>query len=327
MNSSINKYYYAGRQIDLIGLGLSTLLCDIIKLKPFVFYSLIGRLYSYKTLLYNQIMIAPTYEYYTAILNAITLLGIKDKMNIYTFETDTLDYDSFFTELDLQLATNRVLVGPFHGKLFENEFIHSYITEPMHCLICLSKNKTHYLCLHPDGMIKKFTGEELFSLLKISTSYLGLLISCTDCSQIIVPDEIILKSLLSGAHQIKSDRDEFGRGHFIQQIIDMWDGIKKSTSNDLILKYTISNIYISLSLLNQSITSLLLDKEKYESYYDCLLSINQKILENQNACSHMTHHSKVFLWDNKILFHYLLETWIDFEDEMLNLLSISKGIK
>jgi hypothetical protein len=316
------KSYY-GRFIDLYGQGLSLFLGKKKILNTALLYSAIGRLYSYKTIFKNNVYIVPTYTYNEGIIHALRFLEVEEFFRSTSFNSYSIDYVDFIGKIDDHLRSSRVLIGPIHCSCFENEFINSYIYEPMLCLILIYKTGNKYMCLHPDGHIFSLTNNELYNILIMSKDYTWLILSQKSTFNVNFSQDLPLKSVISGASIVAKTVKQHGSAYFIKMIIKHWDTLKKNSTNQLSLKYSLSNISINLLLLQDVLCSGLQKNQRSLTNDRIIRQLNDNCSYSISLCSEMTsHNSSLFKKYNN--FEELFESWSIFEFLILKLLNHNK---
>lgn len=313
---------YSGRLIDQVGVGLSMLLSNIYPSNMVVYHCLSGRPFEYSTKLEPNAIITPYLNFSQAVTHAIDVLNLNQHTKKYIINSQDVNIVSFTKELNNQLHFSPVLIGPFLGKCFENEFIHSYIKEARHCLLCIWSSGDNFHFLHPDGQILLYTGEELFNMLKSSNIENSMMVSLKTVQNGRFNLDISLQALFSGANLVRDYIEKFGSAFFIKQLINNRNDIKKTITNDITLRFYVSELSINMCMINELVLLVLKRTDISKSIRYELLKLTKLLTNIQSICSNLLSQTKdILMLEDKFYIDFMI-SWEKYEHCLIKLLFI-----
>lgn len=246
-----NKACYAGRLIDPAGIGLKMLLGEKIPGPDSLYSCLTGRPFQYRALEKPDEWFTPYLSFVDAIKHAIGTLGIKGHTYLKNIDNHTINKDEYSYIIKELLVHGPILIGPYKGKIFENEFMHAFTDEPTHCLLCVSSVSSEYLLLHPDGQLLVMSIEQMLNLHKSSEMQYSLMLTIstfnTKNTLQLAPSLV----LFSGAEIVSDTTDTFGFAAFIKVLIDKYLNMKINSIREIKFKLGISELSINIHMINE----------------------------------------------------------------------------
>ncbi|CCO22294.1 protein of unknown function [Maridesulfovibrio hydrothermalis AM13 = DSM 14728] len=250
-NVNENKTVYAGRLIDQTGVGLRMLLGEQLPGPDCLYACLTGRPFQYRVAENPDGWFTPYLPFVNAIQHAIDALGIREHTYLKKIDNLTIIKDEYSNILEKFLMYGPVLIGPFKGKVFENEFIHAFRDEPTHCLLCVSSVNSEYLLLHPDGQLLVMSIEQILNLHKHSDTASSLVLAVNTLNIKSAPQIAPSLALLSGAEIVSDTTDTFGPAAFLKVLIEKNVNKEINIISEIKFKLGISEISISIHMINE----------------------------------------------------------------------------
>jgi len=315
-----NRAGYAGRLIDQAGMGLRMLLGEQIPGPDCLYSCLTGRPFQYRTSGKPDEWFTPYISFIDAIKHAIGTLGIKGHAYLKNIDNHTItkgEYSNIIKEL---LVHGPILIGPFKGKVFENEFIHVFRDEPTHCLLCVSSGRSEYLLLHPDGQLLVMSIEQILNLHKHSetTNSLMLAISTVNIKNAsqIVPS----LALLSGAEIVSDTTDTFGFAAFLKVLIDKNVNKRINTISEIKFKLGISELSINIHMINELVMLLEQSRNNNDTVKHRIRSLALALADLQEKSATLLSLPTAELCNHDNWLPELSKGWERYERTLINLL-------